>query len=190
MTNTSSQTGKAGMIAFLISEAAFFSTLIMVYAYYLSEIRSCQPRPSELLSLTWVIPGTICLLLSSVTVHFAEVALHKGQRERFGLLWGATILLGLTFLGLTALEWAELIGGHRFTISSNMFGTCFYTLIGFHAAHVTVGVLMLTVVWLLVMTGRLGSDATAPVLISWYWHFVDIVWVVVFTLVYLIGTWS
>jgi cytochrome c oxidase subunit 3/cytochrome o ubiquinol oxidase subunit 3 len=178
---------KVGMLAFLVSEVAFFSTLIMTYAFYLDQIRTGTPRPADILTFYLVIPGTFCLLLSSVTVHFAEASLHKGNQALFLLLWGATIALGVGFLVLTALEWKELIGTHGLTIGRNMFGTCFFTLVGFHAAHVTLGVIMLSVIWMMVQRGRLGPNATAPVLVSWYWHFVDVVWIVVFTLVYVIG---
>lgn len=178
---------KVGMLAFLVSEAAFFSTLIMAYAFYLEPIRTGSPKPADLLSWGLVVPGTMCLLASSLTVHLAEGALHRGNRGGFLLFWLMTISFGVLFLILTALEWKELIGTHGLTIGRNMFGTCFFTLVGFHAAHVTLGVIMLSVVWLLVRSGRLGKDATAPVLVSWYWHFVDVVWLVVFLLVYVIG---
>jgi cytochrome c oxidase subunit 3/cytochrome o ubiquinol oxidase subunit 3 len=177
---------KVGMLAFLVSEVAFFSTLLMTYAFYLNQIRTSSPSPA-VLTWTLVIPGTICLLLSSATVHFAEAALHKDNRSLFLLLWGATISLGIAFLVLTGLEWKELIG-QGLTISRNMFGTCFFTLVGFHAAHVTLGVVMLSVVLGMVWSGRINAhNATAPLLVSWYWHFVDVVWIVVFTLVYVIG---
>jgi cytochrome c oxidase subunit 3/cytochrome o ubiquinol oxidase subunit 3 len=180
---------KVGMLAFLVSEVAFFSTLIMTYVYYLGtgQIRGSTPGPQV---LTWdlVIPGTICLLLSSGTVHFAEASLHKGNRSLFLLLWGATIGLGVAFLVLTGFEWKELIVTQGLTINRNMFGTCFFTLVGFHAAHVTLGVTMLSVVFGMVASGRINEhNSPAPVLISWYWHFVDVVWIVVFTLVYVIG---
>ncbi len=175
------------MLAFLASEAAFFSTLIMTYTWYLDQVRASSPSPAEVLTFSLAVPGTVCLLLSSVTVHFAEASLHRGNRSLFLLLWGATVALGVAFLVLTALEWKELIVVHGLSLNRSMFGTCYFTLVGFHAAHVTLGVVMLSTVWLLVLRGRLGPEATAPVLVSWYWHFVDAVWVVVFTLVYVIG---
>ena len=186
--STSWSPAKAGMLAFLGSEVALFSTLIMTYVWFLPEIRSGKPNPGEVFSWTFVTIGTICLLTSSATVHFAEQALHKGNRSLFLLLWAATILLGVGFLTVTGLEWSELIfGKHPLTISTNHFGSCYFTLVGFHAAHVTVGVIMLTSVLGLALAGQIRETTQGPVLISWYWHFVDGVWIVVFSLVYVIG---
>ena len=173
-----------GMIVFLASEVAFFGTLIAVYFHYLGKDET-GPTP-EVLSLPLVICTTICLLSSSVTVHQAERALGSGSRAGFLRWWSATILLGIVFLLGTAYEWHNLIHEHGLTISRNLFGTTYYTLVGFHALHVTVGVLvMLTVLGLTLTRARLASSA--PQLVSWYWHFVDGVWVVVFTVVYVVG---
>src|SRR5262249_31814406 len=101
---------KVGMLAFLVSESAFFSALLMVYAFYLDQIRQSSPGPGKVLTWSLVIPGTLCLLASSLTVHLAEGALHKGKRGGFLLFWGMTIVLGVLFLILTAMEWKELIG--------------------------------------------------------------------------------
>jgi cytochrome c oxidase subunit 3/cytochrome o ubiquinol oxidase subunit 3 len=100
-------------------------------------------------------------------------------------LWAATIGLGLLFLGGTATEWADLIGKHGLTISTNLFGSTYFTLVGFHAAHVTAGILVLAVCLAVGLRDRLRGEAVTVV--SWYWHFVDGVWLVVFTLVYLVG---
>jgi cytochrome c oxidase subunit III len=179
---------KAGLLCFLVSEVAFFSTLILAYAWYLEPIRTGDPKPSDVFSWAIVIPATLCLLTSSVTVHFAEMALHRGNRGLFSLLWGATILLGVGFLSLTAMEWRELIYDHGLTPNRNLFGSCYFTLVGFHAFHVTLGVIMLTAVLGLVLRRRIDDKNTpAPVLVSWYWHFVDVVWLAVLTLVYVVG---
>jgi cytochrome c oxidase subunit 3/cytochrome o ubiquinol oxidase subunit 3 len=178
------------MIAFLVSEVAFFGTLIAVYLHFLG-MDEGGPTP-DVLSLRLVIFTTICLLSSSVTVHQAEKAL-RGSGASFLGWWSATILLGIVFLSGTAYEWNNLIGEYDLTISRNLFGTTYYTLVGFHALHVTVGVIvMLIVLGVAVGRRRAGSDSmaghhTGVQLVSWYWHFVDGVWVVVFTVVYVVG---
>jgi cytochrome c oxidase subunit 3/cytochrome o ubiquinol oxidase subunit 3 len=176
------------MLAFLVSEVAVFGTLIAVYFHFLGKDQS-GPTP-DVLSLRLVIGTTICLLSSSVTVHQAEKAVRSGSKSGFLRWWSATILLGIVFLSGTAYEWNNLIREHDLTISSNLFGTTYYTLVGFHALHVTVGVIvMLTVLGLKANEGPGGSGLSplAPQLVSWYWHFVDGVWVVVFTVVYVVG---
>ncbi len=98
-------------------------------------------------------------------------------------------MLGATFLACTAKEWSELIGRYGLTISRNLFGSSYFTLVGFHAAHVTVGLIALSIVFVLAWRRKITADNPVGVqVVSWYWHFVDGVWVVVFSLVYLIGT--
>ena len=102
--------------------------------------------------------------------------------------WLATVLLGAAFLGGTALEWRDLIERHHLTISRNLFGSTYYTLVGLHALHVTAGVtIMLIVLGLALGRQVTGANRAGVGLVSWYWHFVDGVWVVVFTVVYLVG---
>jgi cytochrome c oxidase subunit 3/cytochrome o ubiquinol oxidase subunit 3 len=178
---------KAGMVCFLVSEAAFFGTLIMAYVIFLRH-GGTGPTPRDTLALGGVIPNTIALLLSSVTVHLAQRALRKGHVAGFHLLWAVTILLGALFLVGTAIEWRGLIRDHGLTIGVNLFGTTYYTLVGFHAFHVTLGVLVLSSVLLLSLSGNLAEGEPMPVtLVGWYWHFVDVVWVVVFLVVYVFG---
>jgi cytochrome c oxidase subunit III len=121
-------------------------------------------------------------------VHFAEHSLRRGALRTFVLLWSLTIALGIVFLLGTAYEWRELIVRHHLTISANLFGTTYYTLVGFHAFHVTVGVIVLSLMLVLVLRREVTPRRLTGVeLTSWYWHFVDGVWVVVFTVVYLVG---
>jgi cytochrome c oxidase subunit 3 len=180
-------TARWGMISFLASEVAFFATLIVTYLIFLGKDK-VGPTPSEALSLPLVLFTTLLLLSSSVTIHFAEKKLHAGDHASFRLLWVATIALGVAFLLGTAYEWRELITRHHLTISRNLFGTTYYTLVGFHGFHVTAGVFVM-----LIMLGlALGRQVTARnwtgiEMVSWYWHFVDGVWLVVFTVVYLVG---
>ncbi len=177
--------GQWGMLAFLLSEVAFFSTLIVAYVTFEGE-DAIGPTPDEVLSLPLVFGTTACLLSSSVTVHLATHALARGQAGLFRVLWSATIALGIAFLSGTAYEWHGLIWHDHLTIDRNLFGTTFYTLVGFHALHVTVGVIaMLTILGLAVRRQMTSEHALAPELVSWYWHFVDGVWIVVFSVVYL-----
>ncbi len=174
-----------GMISFLISEVAFFTTLIVAYVAFMGQ-DTVGPTPSEALSLPLVIGTTICLLSSSVVVHAAQRALERGNQGLFCLLWFGTIVLGIAFLAGTAYEWRELIFDKGLTISRNLFGTTFYTLVGFHALHVTGGVTAMLVVLLLALRRKVTHEnQTGPELVAWYWHFVDGVWIVVFCVVYL-----
>ena len=174
------------MLAFLVSEVAVFGTLIAVYFHFLGKDQS-GPTP-DVLSLRLVIGTTICLLSSSVTVHQAEKAVRSGSKSGFLRWWSATILLGIVFLSGTAYEWNNLIREHDLTISSNLFGTTYYTLVGLHALHVTGGVTIMLIVFGLALGRQVTTANRAAVgLVGWYWHFVDGVWVVVFTVVYLVG---
>lgn len=180
-----------GMIAFLISEAAFFSTLVMVYIVFIGADAQPGgrggPTPAKVLSLELVIGTTICLLSSSATIHFADRALRRGGESGFRLWWTVTIVLGIAFLAGTAYEWSELIRG-GLTVQRNLFGTTYYTLVGFHGAHVSVGVIVMLIVLGLSLRRQVTAGNPHGVeLVSWYWHFVDGVWVVVFAVVYLVG---
>jgi cytochrome c oxidase subunit 3/cytochrome o ubiquinol oxidase subunit 3 len=176
------------MICFIATEAAFFCTLIVVYLIYLG---ASQPplTPRDVLALgPLVIVSSICLFSSSGTVHFAEKSMHEGNVGGFARWWLATIVLGALFIGGTAIEWHEMIYHHHLTISTNLFGSTYYTLVGFHAFHVTVGLLLMTILLGLVWGGGITAGHPLSIqLVSWYWHFVDVVWVVVFTVVYIIG---
>lgn len=179
--------GQWGMLCFLFSEVAFFATLIVAYVSFLGR-DEVGPTPAEALSLPLVFCTTACLLASSVSIHFAEMFLRRGSQGLFCLLWGITIALGVTFLAGTAYEWHDLIFEQGLTISRNMFGTTFFTLVGFHAAHVTGGVLAMSIVLGLALRKQVTAEHHhGAEMISWYWHFVDVVWVAVFIVVYLLG---
>jgi cytochrome c oxidase subunit 3/cytochrome o ubiquinol oxidase subunit 3 len=173
-----------GMIAFLVSEVAFFSTLIVTYVAFMGA-DTVGPTPAEALSLPLVIGTTICLVTSSFVIHAAEMALARGRGGMFRALWMATIALGVAFLAGTAVEWHELVFEKNLTISRNLFGTTYYTLVGFHALHVTGGVVAMLVVFIVTWRRAISSAVGAGVeLVGWYWHFVDAVWIVVFLVVY------
>jgi cytochrome c oxidase subunit 3/cytochrome o ubiquinol oxidase subunit 3 len=177
--------GQWGMLSFLASEVAFFSTLIVTY---ITSVTASGPEPTPaILSLPLVIGTTACLLSSSLTIHLAERRLRQGQPTRFKQWWGATIALGIAFLAGTAVELRGLIVEHGLTPSVNLFGSSYYTLVGFHAAHVTIGVIIMAAILWVQSSRTLPRPKEATVgLVAWYWHFVDAVWIVVFSVVYLV----
>jgi cytochrome c oxidase subunit 3/cytochrome o ubiquinol oxidase subunit 3 len=138
--------------------------------------------------LTLPVWATICLLSSSVTVELAIRALRAESIGRFRLLLGATVLLGAEFLRQTGIEWNKLIHQDGLTISTNVFGSTYYSLVGLHASHVVIGLMLLLLVLALSLTGaHVHKQERQIELLGWYWHFVDAIWVVVFTVVYVIG---
>ena len=146
------------------------------------------PYPAEVLEWPWL--ATACLLSSSASVVFAVKFLEKGSVPLFTAFLFITALLGSIFLGFTAVEWYGLIFDQGLTIGTNLFGTTFYSLVGFHAAHVTIGVLIMTLMLVLSLGGHVRAEHSERVdMFSWYWHFVDIVWILVFTVVYAIPLW-
>jgi cytochrome c oxidase subunit 3 len=177
--------GRVGMACLICTESALFVIFVVAYLYYIGKSLT-GPYPAEVLDLP--IAATICLLSSSITITLAARALPRGHDRSFRLWWLLTILLGLYFLGATAVEWYRLIYIDDLTIRTNLFGTTYYSLVGFHAGHVTVGLILLTLVLVLAVRGHVHAGHAERVeILSWYWHFVDFVWVVVFTVVYVIG---
>ena len=177
--------GRVGILCLILTESAFFSIFVAAYIFYIGKSLS-GPYPRDVLSPP--ILNTICLLSSSITVVLAERALKIGNVWRFGLWWLVTFLLGLEFMAGTALEWHKLIYTDHLTISTNLFGTTYYSLVGLHALHVIVGLTMILIVMLLTLGGHVSERYAGRIeLLSWYWHFVDAVWVVVFLTVYVIG---
>ena len=177
--------GKVGMASLIFAESAIFTIFVVAYLYYLGRNPS-GPTPREVLETP--IFYTICLLSSSLTIHFAGKLLERGRRSAFLLLWLLTITLGALFLYGTGQEWHRLIYERGLTISTNLFGTTYYSLVGLHASHVTAGLIMLSIVFILGLAGYVGPEQSPRVqVLSLYWHFVDAVWVVVFAVVYVIG---
>ena len=177
---------KVGMACFLCSEAAFFTTLLVAYGLYIGQDTS-GPTPAAALSLPLVSINTLLLLSSSGTIAAALNARQNGRRRACCTYLGFTILLGSLFLLGTGVEWQALISDHGLTLSRNLFGSTFFTLLGFHATHVGIGLILLLTVLILEARACLPPDSSAPELVGWYWHFVDGVWVVVFGVVYVLG---
>jgi cytochrome c oxidase subunit III len=177
--------GKVGMACLIIAESAIFTIFVVAYLFYIGKSLS-GPTPSEVLETP--VFFTICLLSSSITIHLAGRFLERGRSGAFLILWFLTIVLGGLFLFGTAREWHHLIYERGLTITTNLFGTTYYSLVGLHAFHVTVGLLMLMLVLIFSLAGRVGREQAPRIgVLSMYWHFVDAVWVVVFTVVYIVG---
>jgi cytochrome c oxidase subunit III len=176
---------KVAVACLIATEAALFSIFVVAYLFYIGKSVS-GPSPAQVLDVPmW---ATICLLSSSFTIVQAQRALGQQQVHRFQLWWGLTILLGAAFLWATACEWYRLIIGNHVTIGTNLFGTTFYSLVGLHATHVTVGLGLLFLVFVFSLRGQVRrAHGEHLEMLAWYWHFVDVVWVVVFTVVYLIS---
>ena len=177
--------GPVGILLFILAESSLFAVFVAAYVYYIGRSLS-GPTPREVLEFPTVM--TVCLLSSSLTVHLAGRALANGATARFLRYWLATILLGAAFLAGTAREWYELITVHHLTIRTNLFGSTYYALVGLHASHVIAGMVMMLVVAAFGLSGRVRPDHAERVdVISIYWHFVDVVWIVVLTVVYIVG---
>ena len=177
--------GRVGVFCLIATEATLFSIFVVAYLFYIGK-SLIGPYPAQVLEVP--ILSTICLLASSATIMLAERALRQGYGVLFKGWWFLTILLGVEFLRATAVEWYRLIFTHHLTISTNLFGTTFYSLVGFHAMHVTVGLILLTLVLVLSLCGYVTQAQSERVAaLSLYWHFVDVVWIIVFLVVYVLG---
>lgn len=176
---------KVGLMCLLATESALFTIFVVAYLFYLGKSLN-GPYPKDILSIPWL--ASVALISSSVSADLAERAFRLGNRARFQSMLAVTILLGLGFLATTALEWRRLILVEHFTISGNLAGTTFYALVGLHASHVVIGLLLLTLVLLLSLRGAVASRQHERIqMLTWYWHFVDAVWIVVFLVVYVFG---
>jgi cytochrome c oxidase subunit III len=177
--------GHVGMLSLIAAELAIFIIFVVAYLFYIGKSLT-GPLPKDVLELP--IFASICLLSSSLTIHAAVGALRHGKLRAFAVWWFGTMVLGLIFLGETAREWHHLIFDKGLTISTNLFGTTYYSLVGLHAFHVTVGLICIAVAMILALLGKVKQEhGERADVFSLYWHFVDAVWIVVFTVVYIIG---
>jgi len=185
-TATGLDTLKLGFWIFLGSETLFFGSLISTYMVYKHE-SVVGPYPTEILNIPLTSISTFVLLMSSLAVVIALDALQRGLRRR-ALFWiMAVVVLGSGFLGFQAYEFTHFYH-EGLTLTTNLFGSSFFILTGFHGAHVTVGVLWILMLWMDAFRGRLGPHNSLKFEIAGlYWHFVDIVWIGIFTLIYLIN---
>jgi cytochrome c oxidase subunit 3 len=175
---------QVGLSCLIFTEFVLFTIFVVAYVFYIGKSLT-GPTPDQVLHLP--IWPTICLLSSSVTVGLAAKALLGYRIRSFQILVTATIMLGCEFLRQTAMEWRHLITVDHLTITTNLFGTTFYSLVGLHASHVAIGLTLLLLTLILSLRGSMYGEARRFELLAWYWHFVDVVWIVVFTVVYVIG---
>ena len=184
-TATGLDTWKLGFWIFLGSETLFFGSMISTYMVYKHE-SVVGPHPTEILNIPLTSISTFVLLMSSLAM---VIALDMVQRNRRGpaLFWiMAIVVLGALFVGFQSYEFTHFYH-EGLTLQTNLFGSTFFVLTGFHGAHVTVGVLWLLILWMDALRGKLGPhNALRLEIAGLYWHFVDIVWIAIFTLIYLI----
>jgi heme/copper-type cytochrome/quinol oxidase subunit 3 len=172
------------MWLFVVSDALTFSTLLVCYTY-LRLGNPGWPTPFGWPSIVQASLMTLVLLTSSLTMALGVKAMKDGSRAGAVRMILATALCGVAFIALHASEWMHLIRVEKLTISSSLFGATFFTLTGLHMAHVAIGVIYLSVVALRVNGGGLNADDVETS--GLYWHFVDLVWMFIFPLVYLMG---
>jgi heme/copper-type cytochrome/quinol oxidase subunit 3 len=177
---------KIGMWTFLGSECLFFGALISTFLLYRNRVLEGTTAPEDVYDIPYTSVSSFVLLMSSLTMVLALHAIQRGDHRQLRVWLVATALLGTVFVGGQVFEFTEFIE-HGFTLRSSPAGSSFFLLTGFHGAHVTIGVLMLLSLAYLSALGRLPQEQSLKVeLVGLYWHFVDIVWIVIFTVVYLI----
>lgn len=173
------------MLCLIVAESTIFTIFVVAYLYYAGKSLS-GPTPEEVLHVP--IFNSICLFSSSFTIVMAERAIERGKVKLFGLWWLLTIVLGAIFILGTAREWYRLIYHEGLTITTNLFGTTFYSLVGLHAFHVLVGLTGLSIIMIFALLGYVKQEHAQRIgVFSMYWHFVDVVWVVVLSVVYFIA---
>jgi heme/copper-type cytochrome/quinol oxidase subunit 3 len=183
-TATGLNTWKLGFWVFMGSETLFFGTLISTYMVYKGQ-SVVGPFPAEVFDIPLTSISTFVLLMSSLAVVLALEFLQQGRRRAALIATMAIIVLGSGFLGFQAYEFTHFYH-EGLTLKTNLFGSTFFVLTGFHGAHVTIGVIWLMILWIDMYRGRMGPQQSLRLEIAGlYWHFVDIVWIVIFTLVYL-----
>jgi heme/copper-type cytochrome/quinol oxidase subunit 3 len=177
---------KVGMWTFLGSECLFFGALISTFLLYRNRVIEGTPQPENIYDIPYTSVSSFVLLMSSLTMVLALHAIQRGDHRQLRVWLVATALLGAVFVGGQVFEFTDFIE-EGFTLRSSPAGSAFFMLTGFHGAHVTVGVLMLLSLAYLSALGRLPQEQSLKVeMVGLYWHFVDIVWIVIFTVVYLI----
>jgi cytochrome c oxidase subunit 3 len=177
--------GRVAMYCLIGAEAAIFTIFVVAYLFYLGR-SVAGPKPADVLHAPLFLSA--CLLSSSLTIHAGVSALRKGNVGGFARWWLATLVLGAVFLGGTAVEWHRLIYVDGLTIQTSLFGTTYFSLVGLHAFHVTAGLAGLALGSTLALLGYVTPlHASRTDVFSLYWHFVDVVWVVVFLVVYVAG---
>ncbi len=177
--------GRVGMWCLIVAESSIFTIFVVAYLFYAGKSLN-GPYPNEVLHVP--VFNSICLFSSSFTILMAERAMRRNAIKLFGIWWFFTIALGFIFILGTAREWYGLIYHDGLTISTNLFGTTFYSLVGLHAFHVIVGLTGLTIIMILTALGHVTQQHEHRIgVFAMYWHFVDAIWVVVLSVVYFIA---
>ena len=186
-TSTGLPSTKLGMWLFLSSECLLFGALITAYVLYRGA-SLVGPYPADVFDIPYTSVSSFVLLASSLTMVLAHAAAEQRDFGRMRIWLLTTAMLGMTFVGGQVYEFTVFVQ-EGLRIDTNLFGTTFFVLTGFHGVHVTVGVLMLLSLVGMSSARRLPDDQAFPVeMVGLYWHFVDIVWIVIFTVVYLVPT--
>ena len=174
------------MWAFLGSDCLFFGSLIATYLLYKGK-SIAGPYPHEVFNIPYTSVSAFVLLMSSLTMVLALAAIQKGDQRGLKVWLLATALLGAIFLGGQYFEFTFFMEHNGLNLTDNLFGTTFFILTGFHGAHVTVGVIILLSFFVMAWRGRVSQSQHLNIeLAGLYWHFVDVVWIVIFTVVYLV----
>jgi cytochrome c oxidase subunit 3/cytochrome o ubiquinol oxidase subunit 3 len=177
--------GPVGMWCLIAAESTIFCIFVVAYLYYVGKSLS-GPTPNDVLRVP--IFGSLCLFSSSLTIVWAERAIERGQLREFRKWLFLTVALGAIFITGTAREWLRLIYVEGLTISTNLFGTTFYSLVGLHAFHVIVGLTGLSIILMFTLLGYVRQEHAKRIgVFAMYWHFVDVIWAVVLPVVYVIG---
>ena len=185
VTTTGISNEKLGMWAFLGSECLLFGALISTYLLYKGRSIS-GPTPEEIFDIPYTSVSSFVLLMSSLTMVLALAAIQRGDDRRLRLWLLATALLGSSFIAGQVYEFTAFYR-EGLSLTTSLFGSSFFTLTGFHGAHVTLGIVMLLSLFGMSLRGTLTQSRSEVVeLVGLYWHFVDVVWIVIFTVVYLI----
>ena len=185
-TNTGISNTKLGMWLFLASECLLFGGLITTYLLYKTPVVGEGPSPRQVYDLGFTSVSSFLLLMSSLTMVLAVAAIERGDHHRVRTWLAATALLGSTFVAGQVYEFTAFVHeGMGYTTSRS--SSAFYTLTGFHGVHVTIGIIMLVSLLILSLRGKLPEHRAETVeVVGLYWHFVDVVWIVIFGVVYLI----
>jgi cytochrome c oxidase subunit 3/cytochrome o ubiquinol oxidase subunit 3 len=187
-THTGNTNAKLAMWLFLSSDCLFFGAFISTFLLYRDRPGQEGPTPGDLFDIPFTSVTSFILLMSSLTMVLALAAIQRGDMRRFRVWVIATVLFGVTFIGGQIFEFTEFTR-EGLNIDTSLFGSSFFVLTGLHGAHVTGGIIWLLSLWGLSMQEHMGQgDAERVEIAGLYWHFVDVVWIVIFTVVYLVPT--
>jgi heme/copper-type cytochrome/quinol oxidase subunit 3 len=185
-THTGIGNTKLAMWLFLSSDCRFFGAFIATFLLYRDRAGQKGPTPKDVFNIPFTSVTSFILLMSSLTMVLALAAVQRGDIRRFRVWIMATALFGATFIGGQIFEFTEFTR-KGLNIDTSLFGSSFYVLTGLHGAHVTLGIIWLLSLWGLAMQNRMTSaDAEKVEIAGLYWHFVDVVWIVIFTVIYLL----